>query len=351
MRAKMNFFRSELKVRQMLVNDVLIIGGSYAGLSAALALGRSMRSVCIIDAGNPCNKPAPRSYNLLGQDGRSPSVISSVARQEVLKYQTVYFLKDIVESARARNGYFELTTGLDQALMAKKILLATGIKDEIPDISGFAACWGISILHCPYCHGYEFRGINTVIIASGTTAFELAELISHWTDKLSLVTNGEAELEPDQYQLLTEKNIKIVEKKINRLEHSNGYIECIYFEDGTSLDADVAYARPFMRQHSSIPEKLGCEFHGIHIKVDQYQQTSVPGVFAAGDNCSPLRSLANAVASGGVAGAFINKELIHNEFFSGSSIPAIGNHSANDFEEYNNNMHNGVDYVRKDKHS
>jgi thioredoxin reductase len=335
----------------MLIKDAIIIGGSYSGLSAALALGRSMRRVCIVDAGNPCNKPAPRSYNLLGQDGRSPSVISSIAMQEVLQYQTVNYLNDKVESAKAMIGYFELTTGTGEVLRAKKILLATGIKDEMPEMHGFEACWGISILHCPYCHGYEFRGINTVIIASGSTAFEFAELISHWTDKLSLVTNGEGELEPDQYQVLAEKNIRIIEKKISRLHHSNGYIQSIQFDDGTSLDADVAYARPFMKQHSNIAEELGCAFHGIHINVDQYQQTSVPGVFAAGDNCSPLRSLANAVASGGIAGACINKELIRNEFFRGTGTASHENHSTGGIKEHDINIHNDVDYVRKNNHT
>ncbi|HTE24885.1 NAD(P)/FAD-dependent oxidoreductase [Flavitalea sp.] len=335
----------------MALSDVIIIGGSYAGLSAAMALGRSMREVLIVDGGNPCNKPVPRSHNLLGQDGRSPSVITSIARQEVLQYPTVNFLKDIVETAKAVDDYFELTTITGQVLQAKKILLTTGLKDEMPEINGFEACWGISVLHCPYCHGYEFRGINTVIIASGTTAFEFAELISHWTDKLSLVTNGEAELEKDQYQLLAEKNIKIIETKINRLHHTNGYLQCIYFEDGTSMDANVAYARPFMKQHSTLPEELGCEFHNIHIKVDQYQQTSVRGVFAAGDNCSPLRSLANAIAAGGVAGAFINKELIQSEFFRSMAVPGPGNHSANDIEEENKNIHNDVHYVGKNQHT
>jgi thioredoxin reductase len=347
----LNFPEANQMLSQMVIKDVVIIGGSYAGLSAALALGRSMRRVSIVDAGNPCNKQAPRSYNLLGQDGRTPTVISSVARQEVLQYQTVDYLNDTVESAKAMMGYFELTTGTGEVLRAKKILLATGIKDEMPEIQGFEACWGISILHCPYCHGYEFRGMNTVIIASGSTAFEFAELISHWTDKLSLVTNGEADLEPDQYQVLAEKNIKIIEKKISTLHHSNGHLQSIYFGDGTSLDADVAYARPIMKQHTNIPEELGCAFHGIHINVDQYQQTSVPGVFAAGDNCSPLRSLANAVASGGIAGAFINKELIRSEFFRGRDKASHENHSTNDITEHDINMHNDVDYVRKYNHT
>jgi thioredoxin reductase len=305
----------------MALYDVIIVGGSYAGMSAALALGRSLRKIMIIDSGAPCNISTPQAHNLLGHDGISPTELSAVNKREVLKYPTVNFLNDTVETATNYGDWFELTTREGQELQARKILFATGVRDEMPQIEGFEACWGTSVLHCPYCHGYEFRDRRTAIIADGKTAFEFAELISNWTNKLFLVTNGEADLDQDQYRILADKDIKVIQTKIERLEHIDKQLRCIHFVDGTSLDVEAAYARPHMKQHCNLPETLGCEFQNLHIKVDQYQQTSVPGVFAAGDNCSPLRSLSNAIAAGGVAGAFINKELVRVGFLGKTAIP------------------------------
>lgn len=295
--------------------EVIIIGGSYAGLSAAMALGRSLRNVLVIDAGQPCNKQTPHSHNFLTQDGKTPREIATLATQQVEQYQTVKFHNGFaITGKNTENGYI-ITTDTNEKFIAKKLIFATGIKDIMPEIKGFSECWGISVIHCPYCHGYEYRNQNTAIIANGAKAVHLASLVNNLTKKLTLLTNGKADLDAEQIEKLKNNKIQIIETKISEIEHNNGHIENIVFNDNSQLNFDAAYAViPFL-QHSDILEKLGCELteHG-YIKVDDFQKTTLEGVFACGDNAAMMRSVANAVYSGNVAGAAANGGLVQEQF-------------------------------------
>ena len=146
--------------------DVAVVGGSIAGLSAAMTLGRSLRKVAVFDKGTPCNLQAPRSHNFITCDGMPPGEIIDSARKQISLYETVSFFEEEVLSAQRRDTGFEIATS-NSTFLVKKVLFATGLRDIMPDIPGFAQCWGISILHCPYCHGYECRGKHTGIIANG----------------------------------------------------------------------------------------------------------------------------------------------------------------------------------------
>lgn len=295
--------------------DVIIIGGSYAGLSAAMALGRALRNVLIIDSGLPCNRQTPHSHNFITQDGEVPGAIARKAREQVLLYETVQFYNGLAVSGQKTSAGFEVKTQSGEVFHAKKLLLATGITDMMPSIPGFSECWGISVIHCPYCHGYEYRHEETGIFANGDVAFEFCKLISQWTRQLTLFTHGISTLTPEQAQQLEKHGIRIVETEIDRLTHHNGTLEAIHLKDATTASVRALYARVPFSQHSDIPVQLGCELteQGF-IHVDVFQRTSVPGVSACGDNTSPMRSVANAVATGNMAGAAINKELIEEEF-------------------------------------
>lgn len=295
--------------------DVIIIGGSYAGLSAAMALGRALRNVLIIDSGLPCNRQTPHSHNFITYDGEKPAVISRKAREQVLQYETVQFLQELVVTGQKTEHGFEINTDSGRVFHAKKLVFATGITDIMPVIPGFAECWGISVIHCPYCHGYEYRHEETGILANGDMAFEFCKLISQWTRKLTVFTHGISTLTPKQVEHLANHEIRIVETEIDRLVHHDGKMEEIIFKNGFVAPLTALYARiPFI-QHSDIPVQLACELtEQGYIKVDVLQRTTVPGVFACGDNTSPMRSVANAVATGNMAGAAVNKELIEEEF-------------------------------------
>ncbi len=203
--------------------DVIIIGGSYSGLAAGLALGRAQMNVLVVDGGHPCNKQTPYSHNFLTQDGTKPAETAWLAKQQVQKYTTVEFLNGIaVKSRKTVSGQFEIEMESGEKFRGDKLIIATGIKDQIPDIRGFSECWGISVLHCPFCHGWEVRNEKTGIFANGQDGFELCKLISNWTSELFLFTNGTSTLSPEQLQKLESHHITIVEKKVTRLEHSSG---------------------------------------------------------------------------------------------------------------------------------
>lgn len=295
--------------------DVIIIGGSYSGLAAAMALGRALRQVLIIDSGKPCNASTPHSHNFLTQDGNAPATIATIAKQQVEKYNTVHFFKGLATHGVKNEYGFEIHTAAGEIFYARKLIFATGIRDILPGIDGFAACWGISVLHCPYCHGYEVSNQKTGILGNGEYGYELSRLISNWTNDLTLFTNGMSTLMAEQKEQLVKHRIKIVEKEVERLEHINGYLQNIIFRDGTKYSVKALYAPGPFEQHCLIPKSLGCELTGDgYIKVDPFQETTVEGVFACGDNIAKMRTLANAVATGTTAGMMVNKKIIFEEF-------------------------------------
>lgn len=295
--------------------DVIIIGGSYAGFSAAMALGRSLRKVLIIDSGKPCNQQTPYSHNFITHDGKKPLDINTKAKKQVLKYPSISFLNEKAIKALKTETDFEIETEKEGTFTARKLLFTTGLKDIFPEINGFAECWGISILHCPYCHGYEVKNEKTGIIANGTIGYEFIKMISNWTKDLTVFTNGKTTLTEEQTAILKKNNVTVVENEIDYFLHNEGKIINIVFKNGTKIAVKALYAKPPFEQHSLLPQELGCEIteQGL-IKVDTFQKTTIAGIYAAGDNSTLVRSLAQAVSSGSVAGALINKELIDEDF-------------------------------------
>ncbi len=295
--------------------DVIIVGGSYAGLSAAMALGRSMRDVLVIDSGDPCNKQTPHSHNFLTQDGKPPGEIAAIAREQVSVYDHVSFYTGLAISGTRSGGGFEITVESGESFKAKKLIFATGISDQMPDIKGFSECWGISVIHCPYCHGYEFRNKKTSIMADGEWAVHLASLVHNLTKDVTIFTQGVASIEKAQLDLLVKNGIRIINTEITEIVHSDGSVKSVILEDRQEIILDALYASIPFSQKTNIPTSLGCELddHG-YIIIDNMQKTTVNGVYACGDNCSPLRSVANAVAGGNMAGAKVNMELVEESF-------------------------------------
>ncbi|CAI2765943.1 NAD(P)/FAD-dependent oxidoreductase [Flavobacterium collinsii] len=295
--------------------EVIIIGGSYSGLSAAMSLGRSLRQVLVIDSGLPCNRQTPHSHNFITHDGEKPAVISAKALMQVDFYDTVHFYNGLAIKAVEAGEGFEIETQSGDVFISKKILFATGVRDLLPKIDGFEECWGISILHCPYCHGYEVKKEKTAIIANGDLGFEYAKLISNWTTDLRILTNGKSAFTLEQSKILQEHKIQIVEDEIAVVKQENGYVQHIVFKNQSKIEVKAIYFRSPFEQHCPLPGSLGCELteHGL-LKVDALQKTTIPGVFASGDCHIQARSVAMAVSSGSFAGASINKELIDESF-------------------------------------
>lgn len=295
--------------------DVIIVGGSYSGLAAGMALGRALRKTLIVDNGHPCNKQTPHSHNFLTHDGRTPEEITRLARAQVAQYSSVVFSETLATAGKTIKAGFEIRVETGETFTARKLILATGIRDIMPEIPGFAECWGVSALHCPYCHGYEVRAETTGILANGDTGFEMSALIANWTKDITLYTNGKSTFTEVQKERLRKNRINTVEAQLQALEHDHGYLRNIVFSDGTKAAVKALYARlPFV-QHSTIPEALGCELTPEgYIKTDPAQRTTVHGVYACGDNTTRMRTVANAVSMGTTTGIMVNNALIDEDF-------------------------------------
>ena len=295
--------------------DAIIIGGCYAGLATVMALRRAIKKVLIIDDGKPCNRQTPHSHNFLTNDGKTPAEIAALANLQVRRYETVKFFYGLATDAFKTVNGFELKVSTGEIFLAKKLIFATGIKDMLPAIDGLAECWGISVIHCPYCHGYEVRNEKTGILANGDIAFDFTRLISNWTKDLRLFTNGKSTLTTQQIEKLQKHQIKVVEEEFEKLEHKNGHLQNIIFKNGSKLSVNALYAPAPFEQHCKIPELLGCELtEEGYIKTDSSYETTIKGIFAIGDNASKMRTVANAVAMGTSAGIKISKEMILKEF-------------------------------------
>ncbi|MBS1605813.1 MAG: NAD(P)/FAD-dependent oxidoreductase [Bacteroidetes bacterium] len=295
--------------------DVIIVGGSYSGLSAAMALGRALTRVLIIDSGMPCNRQTPFSHNFLTRDGHTPKQIATIARQQVQEYETVTFFRGLAAAARKAGDSWEIEVVSGEVFRAARLVFATGIWDILPSIEGLAECWGISVLHCPYCHGYEVAGKKTGILANGEGGIEMVTLISNWTKDLALYTNGSSGLTPEQEAKLAVRHISVIDKEIVRLDHIEGQLQALVFKDGSSSPVTALYTRAPFVQHCMLPAALGCELtEEGHIRVDAFQETTVSGIYACGDNASRIRTVAHAISAGTMAGIAISRKMIFENF-------------------------------------
>jgi thioredoxin reductase len=292
--------------------DVLIIGGSYAGLSAALALGRARRSVLVLDARRPRNRFTPHAHNLLLHDGDAPAALAARAHQQVAAYPTVQLLNAQATAAQKRpDGSFEVSTEAHGTFEASRLLLATGLRDELPPVPGFAECWGKSVIHCPFCHGYEVADQPTGIWNNGPEVEHQVKMLLNWSRELTVFTNGPATFSPDVHGLLQAHAIELVESPVAELLHTSGQLTGMRLADGSTRPLPVLYARLPWHQASELPRQLGCEItEQVLIRTDASYRTTVPGVYAAGDCSVAPPQLAVAIAAGNLAGASLSRELI-----------------------------------------
>lgn len=305
----------EIQQQDQSVYDVIIVGGSYAGLSAAMTLARSIRSILIIDSGKPCNAQTPHAHNFITHDGAIPGEISKKAKQQVLQYSSVEVSDELAIEAGKDGGLFYIRTSDQRLHKSRKLLFSTGLKDLLPNIPGIAECWGKSVLHCPYCHGYEGRGEKTGLLANGDMAYHVAMLLKQLTSDLIIFTNGSAQFTSEQWNKIQTNQIQVVEMPVHKIIHHEGYLKKLVLTNDTLHELKVMYAKVNFEQHCNLPEHLGCVTDNLGlIKVDEMQKTNIEGVYAAGDNTSMGRSLSIAIAAGTRAGAALNAEICAEDF-------------------------------------
>ena len=292
--------------------EVIVVGGSSAGLSAALTLGRARRKTLVFDDGQPCNRFSHASHGFLTRDGIAPGELVAIAREQLRPYTTVEFCAGTVQTVTpAANGY-EVRTAAGDRYTARKVLLATGLKDVLPPVAGVADFWGAGVFHCPYCDGWEVRDRNFVVLGTSEAAFHQTMLLHQWSDSLTLC--AAVSITQQQRDLLAKNNIRLIETPVSRVEGTNGHIQQVVLADGSSVACDALFIQP--ESHPSpLVEALGCTLTGQNrVQVDVLGRTDIAGVYAAGDVANPLRSVAAAVAQGNAAGAGINYDLIVEDF-------------------------------------
>ncbi|MEO1985332.1 MAG: NAD(P)/FAD-dependent oxidoreductase [Martelella sp.] len=294
-------------------HDVLIIGGSFAGLSAAMQLARARKAVLVLDTGMPRNRFAEASHGFPGQDGQSPADITALLRGELSAYPTVRFHDGAAVSARREGNGFRVFLADGSNVTARRIVLAYGVHDSLPDLPGLAERWGASVLHCPYCHGYELDRQPVGVLARGEMALHQAMLLPDW-GPTTLFTQGLLQLSPDQMQALKSRDVRIEDTPVAELIGSGSTLEAVRLEDGRMVALAGLFLAPVTAPSNDIAARLGCEMRegptGLYVAVDQMQATTVAGVFAAGDLASPMPNATLAAAAGVMAGGAAHRSLI-----------------------------------------
>jgi thioredoxin reductase len=293
--------------------DAIIVGGGPAGLSAALILGRCRRNVLVCDAGNPRNKASHALHGYLTRDGIDPEELLRIGREQLVPYTTVQLRFDEVTDARKVGKGFEVTVG-EEAISSRKLLLATGVVDHLPDVEGLQPLYGRSVFHCPYCDGWELRDQPIAIYGREDNGAGLALELTGWTNDLIVCTDGPATLSATDRKQLADLNIPVREERVLRLEGTDGRLERIVFDNGEAIKRRGMFFNTGQDQRCDLAERLGCEFTdrgAVH--TGEYEMTNVPGLFVAGDASRAVQLAIVAAAEGAEAAFAINKALIKED--------------------------------------
>ena len=297
--------------------DAIVVGGGTAGLSAALVLGRARRRVLVVDAGHPRNAPAAAAHGYFTRDGTPPHHLLAVGREQLRSYPSVELRPGEAIDARRLDDAFAIDLNDGTRERSRALVLATGVRDDLPAIPGFRDFWGRGVYHCPYCHGWEVRDHPLAVYANGEVATHLAPLIRQWSRDLILLTDGPATFDATARARFEALGIRLIDEPLARLEGTDR-LERIVFAGGASVARTGLFVRPPQRPRNELARQLGCALVedgpvGL-IQTDATQQTTVPGVYAAGDVATPMQQLVTAAATGAMAAAMINHALVQQEF-------------------------------------
>ncbi len=294
--------------------DCIVVGAGPAGLSAALMLGRCRRRVLVCDTGEHRNASAAGIHGYLTRDGIDPGEFLRLAQEEIRRYPTVEFQRIQVTDAAKTSSGFTATCAGGLQLTARKLLLATGVVDELPDIDGLRELYGRSVHHCPYCDGWEWRDQPLAIYGRGEAGSALALGLTAWSDDVVLCTDGPSGLSEKEEEVLTQAGIEIREDAVRRLEGRDGLLERVVFSDGEPLPRRALFVCAAQHQRSDLAARLGASFNAKGaVDTGTCEATNVPGLFVAGDSSKEAQFVAVAAAEGSEAGMAINKALLKDD--------------------------------------
>jgi thioredoxin reductase len=296
-------------------DDVIIIGGSFAGLSAAMQLGRARRKVLLIDAGLPRNRFADASHGFFGQDGKAPAEIIREAGRQVLAYPTVEIVpREAVAVSRESEG-FEVAYVGGETAHGRRLILAMGVVDALPDIDGLKERWGGTVLHCPYCHGYEVRDQALGVLSNHPMSAHQAVMLPDW-GPTTLYTQGRFEPDAETLVLLERRGVTVERQPIVAVLGGAATMDAVRLADGQIVPAKALFVAPRTSLSSPFAERLGCAIDegmlGPVIRVDDMKATTVPGVYAAGDAARAMHNATFASADGVMAGVSAHQSLMRD---------------------------------------
>lgn len=294
-------------------HDVIIIGGSFAGLSAAIYLARARRSVLILDTGLPRNRFAAHSHGFFAQDGSKPADMLETARRQVLAYPTVSFVSAEAVAATKTGDGFAITLDDGTVADARTLVLAYGLRDELPEIPGLVDHWGKSVIHCPYCHGYEFADKPLGVLSTSPMSIHHALLIPEW-GPTTFFLNGSPEPDDVTLNKLDRKGVTVERTPVSRIHGDGQQISSVELRDGRHIELDALYVGPRSHHNSDIADQLGCAMDdapwGRIIRTDGFKMTSIAGVYAAGDIARGAHSVTWASADGVTAGVSLHRSFV-----------------------------------------
>ena len=296
--------------------DCIVIGGGPAGLNASLVLGRSRRKTILFDDNTPRNAVTSESHGFITRDGINPQELKRIAQEELNKYPDVKIEKQRVLSVIKENGMFQITAEGGGVYKAKKVILATGFKEVLPDVERVKEFYGTSLFSCPFCDGWELRDRPLVVISENHSPLHMAKVVSNWTDDLIVCTNGKQTLSMDEKRLLESRGIKIYEDKILSLVGENGFLEKIEFEGGKAVSCEGGFITAEWEQASAFGLSLGCKLNERGgIEADSMKRTNIEGLYACGDTLmSGPSQLILAAGEGSMAAISVNAALIEEKF-------------------------------------
>jgi thioredoxin reductase len=292
--------------------DVIIIGGGPAGLSAALILGRSLRDTIVFDAGKPRNMRSEAMHGFISRDGTNPIEFLRLGKEELKKYSVELVEALIVKACRFDDTSFEVQDSSGKVYYSRKILIATGLNDRLPDLPDIEKFYGTSVFHCPYCDGWEVRLKPLAVYAQNCGPGQSVAL-KNWSDDITVLTDGR-EPEEEEYEIYSLKGIRVFTDKIIKLEGSHGKLEYIMLENGKKIIASALFFNSDQFQKSDLGGQLGCSFtdKGV-IDADDFQQSNIPDVYVAGDATRDMQLIIIAAAEGAKAGLIINRSFQKKE--------------------------------------
>ncbi len=296
------------------MDDVVIIGGSFAGLAAALQLGRARRKVTVLDTGLQRNRFAGRSHGMLGHDDKPPSAILAEARQQLARYPAIKMINARADNISGTIDNFSVLTGDGESFSARRVILSYGVVDQMPDVPGYAENWGTSVIPCPYCDGFEVADQHWGLVWSGPQSMNQVRLFRDWTDNLTVFADVH-DIAPDIRADLAGRKVPVIDGQITGIARHGSHGATIKIDTGPDVAVDILFAHPRNKPSASLHEILGLTTvatpTGIAIKTDERRETSTPGIYAAGDLANPgIPSVTTASWQGAMAGIFAQQSML-----------------------------------------